>query len=167
MARPHASCRIPQETDSAVRVTWSAVGRKEASLADAGCRRGVDLPCLRRCRRMHGLCALPAPLEAAWNHRNPPVTMFCPRLGWMPAQGGVLPSGDRRERQDSIANRPFCETLWGLAGILSIATCEPAIGVADTMQRRPCGKCRPSKAACRTVSPGGGIRGASYDRAIS
>ncbi len=56
---------------------------------------------------------------------------------------------------------------WGLAGVLPIATCEPAIGVADTMQRRPCGTCRPSKAACRTVSPGGGIRGASYDRAIS
>jgi hypothetical protein len=55
----------------------------------------------------------------------------------------------------------------GLAGVLPIAACEPAIGVADTMQRRPCGTCRPSKAAYRTVSPGGGIRGASYDRAIS
>ena len=39
-----------------------------------------------------------------------------------------------------MANRPFCETLWGLAGELPIAACEPAIGAADTMQGRLAGR---------------------------
>ncbi len=56
---------------------------------------------------------------------------------------------------------------WALADVPPIIACEPAMGAVDTGSDALGGGARPSKAACRTVSPGGGIRGASYDRAIS